>query len=257
MDSSQHRNLLTKALASALNQSRVGLIGQHGLDKPRETSQNYIDVRTGPTWPIENLRHTWIPNPPSPQSWGDSSWSSHMDRPTGLEGVLELIWLRMLSRTLLTQDRIWSLALVMAPSFQLKERTTLFWGPVELGWVRPPWEERGSADGLSFEESEIGVPSEVRREDSSVIKGKGELDWKSALSDYFILPYFKVTLSYAAVEPSKNETRIFIEIHRNYSKREPWRLQADHSILSQSDFKLLTGALTRWIKEECPLTNPV
>ena len=49
MHSSQHRNLLTKALVSALNQSRVGLIGQHGLDKPRETSQNYIDVRTGPT----------------------------------------------------------------------------------------------------------------------------------------------------------------------------------------------------------------
>jgi len=36
--------------------------------------------------------------------------------------------------------------------------------------------EQGSADGLSFEESEIGVPSEVRREDSSVMKGKIELN---------------------------------------------------------------------------------
>lgn len=128
---------------------------------------------------IESLSHTWIPNPPSPHSWGDSSWSSHMDRPTGLEGVLELIWLRMLSRTLLTRDRIWSLALVMAPSFQLKERTTLLWGPLELGWVRPPWAEHGSANGLSFEESEIGVPSEVGREDSSVMimKVKIELNW--------------------------------------------------------------------------------
>ena len=36
--------------------------------------------------------------------------------------------------------------------------------------------EHGSADGLSFEESEIGVPSEVGREGSSVIKGKIELN---------------------------------------------------------------------------------
>ena len=89
----------------------------------------------------------------------------HMDRPTGLEGVLLLIWLRILSRTVLTHERIWSRVWVMEPASQLRERTARFRGvPVERGGSRACV----SIYGKSVEESDIGVPSGVWREVSSI-----------------------------------------------------------------------------------------
>lgn len=63
-------------------------------------------------------------------------------------------------------------------------------------------------------------------------------EWLTQKNTYNSAKYFSVTLCYVAVEPSK--------MKREY-QLEPRRSQADHSVLSLSDFKLLIGILTRWI----------